>query len=116
MGATLGARTYADLEAVVADLPPSTPARRRTALPSSPVARVALAAAVAVPLLLVAIAVLTAVFSAWILWVIASWSFLGGRYGYRHHHYQQCRRRPPYSGPPAAHRQAGAGPGRGFWL
>jgi hypothetical protein len=112
LGKTLGARTYADLEAVVEDLPPSPPARRRPLLPASPVARVAIVAAVAVPVVLAAIVVLTAVLSAWILWGIAGWWFLGQRHGYRHHPSRHGRQHPPYSGAPQAHRQAGAGPGR----
>jgi hypothetical protein len=112
LGKTLGARTYADLEAVVADLPPSPPARRRPLLPASPLARVAIVAAVAVPVVLAAIVVLTAVLSAWILWGIAGWWCLGQRHGYGRHPSRHPRHRPPYSGAPGGHRQAGAGPGR----
>ena len=119
LGQTLSARTYADLEAVVADLPPSLPVRRGLPLPASPVARVAIVAAIAVPVAVAAIVVLTAVLSAWILWGIAGWWFFGQRYGYRHPQNRQGRHsrherhgRPPYNGAPPAHRQAGAGPGR----
>jgi hypothetical protein len=113
LATTLGARTYADLEAVVADLPPSTPARRRSVLPASPVARVAIAVALAIPVLMAALVALTAVLSAWILWVLAGWCLFGDRYGYRRYPYG--RHRHPYGGPRHAQRRAQAGPSRGFW-
>lgn len=120
LGATLAARTYAELEAVVADLPASQPARRRSWLPASPIARVAVALAVAVPVLLAAVFVLTAALSAWMLWAVAGWWFFGHRYGYHHDRYRRRGRRHDgrhhaYDGPRHAHRQAGADPGRGFW-
>lgn len=81
-------------------------------MPASPLARVAIVAAVAVPVAVAAIVVLTAVLSAWILWGIAGWWFFGQRYGYRHHRGRPDRHRPPYGGAPNPHRQAGAGPSR----
>lgn len=105
--ATLSSRTYAELEAVVADLPGAQPARRRTTIiPASPVARVAIALAVAIPVMLAAIVAVTAFLSAWVIWAMIGWYVFGhhrhrGRY-YRHDHRH-------------AHRQPDPSPGRGFW-
>ena len=68
MGATLAARTYAELEAVIADLPGTQPERRRSATPARSVAGVAIALALVVPVLMAAIFVLTSVFAVWMLW------------------------------------------------
>lgn len=110
IAATLSSRTYAELEAVVADLPSAPPARRRAMLPASPVARVAIALAVAVPVMMAVIVAFTAFMSAWIVWVFIGW-FVFGHHG-RHGYYRYPRRG---YGPRHAQRQADAGPGRGFW-
>jgi uncharacterized membrane protein YdbT with pleckstrin-like domain len=105
--ATLAARTYGELEAVVADLPGTAPAQRRTLIPASPVARVAIALVVAVPVIMAAIFLVTAVLSVWIVWLIVGYYMFGHHGRYRH-------ARRGY-GPSRDYRQAGAGPGRGFW-
>jgi amino acid transporter len=110
MAAVLASRTYAELEAMVADLPSAQPARRRSVIPASPVARVAIAVAVLVPVVVVAIAVFAAFFSAWIIWALIGWFIFG--HHHRHGYYRHSHRR---YGPRHAQRQAGAGPGRGFW-
>jgi hypothetical protein len=104
MGATLAARTYAELEAVIADLPGTQPERRRSATPARSVAGVAIALALVVPVLMAAIFVLTSVFAVWMLWAAVAWWF----FGHRHHHHYHHRRH--------AHRHAQAGSGRGFRL
>jgi len=111
LGATLAARTYGELEAVVADLPGPQPARRRTALPASPVARVALVLAIAVPLVAAAVVAVTAFLSAWIVWVVLGW-YVFGHHG-RHRRYSRYGYRG--YGPRRDYRQAEAGPGRGSW-
>jgi hypothetical protein len=104
LSATLAARTYAELEAVVADLPGPQPVRRRTFVPTSSVARVAIALAIAIPVMVAAVAVVTAFLSAWLVWAAIGWYVFG--------HHRRSRRG---YGPRHAHRQAGAGPGRDFW-
>lgn len=111
LGATFAARTYAELAAIVADLPGTEPARRRSSLPISPVARVAIALAVAIPVMMAMIFVLTGIIAGWMLWAIAGWWFFGHRHGrssQRHRHLQ-------YGGPRHPQRRAGNGPARGFW-
>jgi hypothetical protein len=110
LAATLGSRTYGELEAVVADLPSTPPARRRTLVPASPVARVAIAVAVIVPMIVAAILVFAAFASAWIVWALIGWYVFGHHRD--HGHYRHSRRG---YGPRHAHRRAGADPGRGSW-
>lgn len=105
----LAARTYAELAALVADLPPTLPARRRSSIPISPVARVAVALAIAIPVMMAMIFVLTGIIAGWMLWAIAGWWFFGHRhrrYGGRRYHDGHARH---------IQRHAGAGPARGFW-
>jgi hypothetical protein len=122
--ATLNARTYAQLEAVVADLPrPQPVARRHLGLPGGPVARVAVALAVAVPVMMAMIFVVTGVVAGWTLWALAAWWFFGHRrHPARHRHDgrhrgHEHRAHPHHGYGPSrhAHRQAGPGPWRGFW-
>jgi hypothetical protein len=113
MGATLAARTYAELDVVTADLPVPHPARQRSPIPALSVARVAIALAIVVPVMMAMLFVLTGVLAGWMVWAVAGWWFFG-----HHHHHQRYYR---YGGPRHAHRQPGAGyrraeagPGRGF--
>ncbi|MDQ6777035.1 MAG: DUF1707 domain-containing protein [Actinomycetota bacterium] len=110
--ATLGSRTYGELEAVVADLPRLQPARKRTLVPASPVARVAIVAAIAVPMVVAALLVFAAFASAWIVWALIGWFMFGH---HRHHgYYRHFHRRYDHR---QVREEAGAGPGRGrgFW-
>lgn len=111
LGATLSARTYGELEAVVADLPGIQPAQRRSLIPASPVARVAIALALAVPVIMVAIFVVTAFLSLWFVWMIVGY-YVFGHHRSRYRHRYDARRG---SGPRRDYRQAGAGPSRSFW-
>jgi Domain of unknown function (DUF1707) len=111
LGATLGARTYGELAAVVADLP-GTPVRRRSSLPFSPIARVAIALAILIPVMMAMIFVLTGIVAGWMLWAIAGWWFFGHRH---RRHGGQGRHSHDGGGPRQVQRQAGAGPARGFW-
>jgi hypothetical protein len=110
LSATLASRTYAELETVVADLPSSPPARRRTMLPASPVARVAIALAVAVPVIVAAVILFAAFISAWIVWAMIGWYVFGHHRNHRRY-YDHGRA----YGPRQSHRQADPGPARGFW-
>lgn len=113
LAATLASRTYGELEAMVADLPSAQPARRRTLVPASPVARAAIAVAIAVPMVVAAIFVFAAFLSAWFVWALIGWYVFGQHRHHRHHgHYRRSHRG---YGPRHAHRHAGAGPGRGSW-
>lgn len=115
LGATLASRTYAELETVVADLPSTRPERRRGWIPASPAARVVVALAIVVPVVVAAVFVVTAFLASWMLWALAGWWF----FGHNHRRYRgprngrQHRAYGALHHPP--HRQAGAGPGRGFW-
>ena len=109
LGATLKARTYGELEAVVSDLPGGTqPVRVRPATPALSVARIALLLAIVVPLMTVLVFVVTGILAGWMLWAAAGWWFFG-----RHNHRRHYRR---YGGPRQIHPHAGAGSGRGYRL
>jgi hypothetical protein len=110
LASTLSSRTYGELESVVADLPSAQPARRRSPLPASPVARIAIALAVAVPVIVAAVLVFATFISAWAVWAIVGWYLFG-----HHRHYGYYRHSHRAYGPRHAQRQAGAGPSRGFW-
>jgi hypothetical protein len=80
--ASFSARTYGQLDAIVADLPgprltPSASPRRHTWV------RPALARAIAVPVTLAVVAlvvfVVTGVLAMWMLWLAAGWWFFGRR-------------------------------------
>jgi len=91
--AALGARTYAELDALVADLPPPQPEgerapRRRPAFGERPQLR----AFLAISVLLVAIWALTGAGYFWPVWPILGWGFFvidPGRWNARGH----CRHR-----------------------
>ncbi len=83
LAASLRARTYGELDAVVADLPGGRVARRpRSDL--SHWARPALALAIAIPLAMVLIAavvfVLTGAFAVWMTWMLVGWWIFGRRH------------------------------------
>jgi hypothetical protein len=77
----LRARTYAELDAVVSDLPVS----RRAPGSAIPLMRPALAVAIVVAtvaVLAVAALVITGLLAAWGLWMLIAWWVFGGRCGY----------------------------------
>ena len=102
MTATLAARTYADLDAVLADLPPATPARRRSRVPAT-TGGWALVAVLALVGAMAAIVVLTALLSMLVVGAVV-FGLFAHRAGY--HHSRRARRPYPYR---HAH------PGRGPW-
>jgi hypothetical protein len=78
LGQTFQARTYGELDAVVADLPANRVARR----PPIPLARPALVVAIAfaaVAVIAVAILVITGLLAVWGLWAFIAWWMFGGR-------------------------------------
>jgi hypothetical protein len=102
--AAFSARTYGELDAVVADLP-GTPARRHErsralGLPRSPAVIVALVflLPVIVSMLIAAVVVITTLFTAWALVLALGWWVFG-----QHRHYPPHRRRSmhPYGRWPA---------------
>jgi hypothetical protein len=107
LGTALTARTYAELDSVVADLPGPKPARRRRH-DQVTVPRVALAMLAAVVVVVVAITALAIAGALWVLWIVFGTLFLGkhrafgGPCGRRRAHYLHAR-------------QTAGGPGRGYW-
>ena len=83
LASALRARTYGELEAVVADLP-TVPVGRRGSRSRALVLRPALALATVAALAMViavAVLVITGVLAAWGLWMLAAWWIFGGRWG-----------------------------------
>jgi len=92
LGAAFAARTYAELAAVVADLPGpgpgAHPTRRRSGgITVSPLMGVAIALAIAIPVMIAMIFVLTGIVAGWMLWAVAGWWF----FGHRHHGHRRGR-------------------------
>ena len=78
LGKTFKARTYGELDAVVADLPANRVARRSAV----PFARPALVLAITlagVAVIAFAILVITGLLAAWALWAFIAWWMFGGR-------------------------------------
>ncbi len=77
----LRARTYGELDALVADLPSrriaTRPRRQMSTLTGA--AMVAMATVVAVAMLAVAALLITGLMAGWALWVLAGWWFVGHR-------------------------------------
>jgi hypothetical protein len=98
----LRARTYGELDAVVADLPGDHRPARRSRAPLAQYARPALVLAVAIPAAIMVVAVvlaaalfvMTGLFSMWVLWLVLGSIILGRRpplvpgrrYAQRHRH------------------------------
>ena len=84
LGKTFKARTYGELDTVVADLP-STRVAQRSPIP---LARPALVLAIALAAMVViafAILVITGLLAAWALWAFVAWWLFGGRGARRRH-------------------------------
>jgi hypothetical protein len=81
LGIALSARTYGELDSLVADLPGGVDRRRRLA--PRPVLRTAIVVAISAAVLLVMLAavvfVLTGIFTLWVLWAVLGWWFFGHR-------------------------------------
>jgi hypothetical protein len=99
LGDALSARTYGELDALMADLPDHDRVARRRH-DRSPWLRPALALAIAVPLALMILAavafVVTGLLATWVLWVAVGWWFAGHRRlgrGARHQPSLQARDR-----------------------
>jgi len=101
LGSALSARTYRELEALVADLPAKRPRARNPAWARPALAAAIVLATIAV-LALVAL-IVTGVFAAWGLWLLFGWFW----FGRRHRGYGCARRMHP-------HPRRSVGPGH-FW-
>jgi hypothetical protein len=78
----LSARTYGQLDRVLADLPGRrlpAPAHDRTLGRAGSVLAVALAATVVLAVIVTVIFALTGVFAGWLLWLVFGWVFFGRR-------------------------------------
>lgn len=109
LGAALSARTYGELDELVADLPSPTVATRRRpgVLPMlPPVVALALAVPVALAILTAVVFVLTGLFMAWAIWLFLGWWFLAGRRRALTARGRGCRGYGPRGNNPRA----------GFWL
>jgi Domain of unknown function (DUF1707) len=114
LGAALKARTYHELDRLVADLPGKKLAPRRStarSLASShPVAATAIAVAT-ITVAIAALAIVAMIGAAWIGWMVFAWIFFGakrGRYtrmppdkGRPNHHLHQGLHPHPRSSPPS---------------
>lgn len=89
LATAFSAKTYAELDPLLADLPDARVTRRRGS--SSSLLKPALAAAIAIPVVIavlaVAVFVLTGLLAAWALWLFVGWWLVG------------CRRRGFAGGP-----------------
>jgi Flp pilus assembly protein TadB len=92
LGKALKARTYGELDSVVADLPANRVARRSPI----PLARPALVLAIvlaAVAVIALAILLITGLLAAWAMWAFIAWWMFGGRRARRRQ--RAMRHRPP---------------------
>jgi Flp pilus assembly protein TadB len=91
LGKALKARTYGELDAVVADLPANRVARRSPIPLARPALVVAIALA-AVAMIAFVILLITGLLAAWAMWAFIAWWMFGGR-GRRRQ--RALRPRPP---------------------
>jgi hypothetical protein len=98
LGAALSARTYGELDALVADLPVPRDARRGRVVPlwAQGAFLVALVLAALAVVAVVAL-VIASVFATWLLWVMLAWLFIGR--GRRRRGYQATRPGPRIEAP-----------------
>ena len=83
LGAVFSARTYGELDALVADLPAPAPVRgRRARHPTAVPAPLVLALTIPVAAAIVALVVfvVTGVLLVWMLWMAAGWWYLGRKH------------------------------------
>lgn len=111
MARALRARTYGELDAVVADLPGERIAHGSKGAAGRQGRRMphALTLAVAIPVVIAAVAmvmalavfVVSGVFALWMVWVVLGWWFFGrGRHRHRHVHHHLHGHAHRHGGPP----------------
>jgi hypothetical protein len=90
LGTALRARTYGELDSLVADIPRGPVDRRRSGNVRTwvaPALGLVMAMTVVFALLIAVMFIVTGVLAVWMLWVLAGWWFFGrGRHGHRHGH------------------------------
>lgn len=80
LGAAFSARTYGELEPLVADLPHSAAGRGTTRIPVAViVAGYAAVIAIAILAVMAVVLIATGLFALWVLWLIIGWAFFGAR-------------------------------------
>ncbi len=85
LGSALRARTYGELDSVVADLP-GTRVTRRSSRSTVPLARPVMALAIVVlaaAVIAAAVLVITGVLAVWAVWAVVAWWMFGGRHRHR---------------------------------
>jgi fatty acid desaturase len=98
LSAALTARTYGELDPLVADLPAVRDRGRRSAAPLAVKAAFVLAAAMAVLAVLAMVTlIILGIAGAWLAWMFFAW-FCFGRRGHRRYGQLAQRSRPPRSG------------------
>jgi Flp pilus assembly protein TadB len=114
LATALRARTYGELDAVVADLPGDRLEGRRghTTVPWRPALALAIAIPVAVALVAVVVVIVTGFIAVWMLWALVGWWILGRRRGYPGRRHVRGGARPV--GMYGARRAPA--PRTGFWL
>jgi hypothetical protein len=109
--ASFAARTYGQLDAVLADLPARRrplPARSRERGWLRPTLALMLAATVALVVTLAVVLVVAGILATWVLWVVAGWFFFG-----RHRRHSFGGRHPGSTSMPRGWRCGG---GRQHWV
>jgi len=91
MERALRARTYGELDALIADLPGPRLLPRRSSRGLHPAVRYAIAVPVVLVALTVVLFVATGVLAGWMLWIAFGWWFFG-------HRRRRYRGGPPYAG------------------
>jgi Domain of unknown function (DUF1707) len=127
LATALRAKTYGELDAVVADLPGARVARRsrsRAVARAHPLAAAVVLVAAAFVLVATVAVVLAAVIAAWWVWMILAWVMIARRSQHGrspHPHGRPLHGRPPYGRPPGRGSGPIGGPQRahpraGSWL
>lgn len=112
LGVAFRARTYGELDNLIADLPGGRVAhpQHRHSTPLA-LARPVVALAIVVPLVMALVFVVTGVLALWMVWAVLGWWF----FGHKRHYYGTCRRSDSHR------RHHGMGTGRagaapGHWM
>ena len=128
LGAALSARTYGELDSLVADLPGDRLEHRRSGSSIRPWILPAVGLALAIPIALALIAamlfIVTGIFAAWMFWIVLGWWCIGrrGRASMRGHYGAHMHRGPGPRNVQPGPRRVQQGPRRvqpgkpGFWL
>ncbi len=95
LGTALRARTYGELDNLVADIPRGQADRRPSGSVrgvAAPALALVVAVSVVIALILAVVFIVTGVLAVWMLWAVIGWWFFGR--GRRRHHLRGARGRP----------------------